>query len=90
MQTRCCSPPESCAGKMPGAIFQPNVRQSVQRFLLVGHAVKVLRQHDVFERSEVGNQMELLKDEANFFRAGAIQILGRELGNVFAVKPDLA
>ena len=90
MHTRCCSPPESCAGRCCGAIFQAHVRQGGQRFLLVGHAVKVLRQHDVFERGEVGNQVELLEDETNFFRPGAIQILGGNPGNVFAVEPDFA
>ena len=66
------------------------MRQGCQRFLLVGHAVKVLRQHDVFERGEVGNQVKLLEDEADFFRPDAVQILGGNPGHVFAVEPDFA
>ena len=65
------------------------MRQSGQSLLLVGHAVEVLRQHDVFKRSEVGNQVELLEDETDFFRASAIQFLGRNFGNVFTVQPYL-
>ena len=75
---------------MVGAIFQTHVGQGRERFLLVGHAVEVLRQHDVFERGEIGNQVELLEDEADLFRAGAIQILGGNPGDVFIVEPDFA
>ena len=64
--------------------------QGCERLLLVGHAMEVLGQHDIFERGEVGNQVELLEDETNFFRPGAVQILGGNLGNVFAVEPDFA
>ena len=64
--------------------------QGCQRFLLVGHAVKVLRQHDIFESGEVRNQVELLEDETNFFRPHAIQILGGNPGDVFAIEPYFA
>ena len=67
-------------GQMPGAVFQAHVGQRRERLLLVGHAVKVLRQHDVFERGQVRNQVELLEDEADFFRPGAVQILGGNAG----------
>ena len=77
-------------GQVVGAVFQSHALQGVERFLLVGHAVEVLRQHDVFERSEIGNQMELLKDEADFFRAHPVQVLRRDAGDIFAVEPDLA
>jgi hypothetical protein len=78
------------SGQVPGAVFQADMRQRLQGFLLVGHAVEVLGQHDIFERGEIGNQMELLKDEANFFRARPAQIQRGKLGHVFAVEPDLA
>ena len=90
MQTRCCSPPDSWAGRCRGALFQSHVGQGSQRLLLVGHTVEVLGQHDVFERGEVGDQVELLEDEADFFRPGAVQILGGDAGHVFAIEPDLA
>ncbi len=68
MHTRCCSPPESCDGMLVRPLFQPDPGQRIERLLLVGHAVEVLRQHHVLERSEVGNQMKLLEDEADFLR----------------------
>ena len=71
-------------------ILQSNARQRVQRFLFIGHAVEVLRQHDIFERGQIGNEMELLKDESNFFRAHAVQFVGRHVGDVHAIQPDLA
>ena len=61
------------------AVFQSHAFQGVKRFLLVGHAVEVLRQHDVFERGEVGNQVKLLEDEADLFRPDAIQLLAEML-----------
>ncbi len=68
--------------------LQPDVGQSRERFLLVGHTVKVLRQHDIFERGEVGNQVELLEDETHFFGAGAVQVRGGNHGNILAVEPN--
>ena len=61
-----------------------------ESLLLVGHAVEVLGQHDIFQSSEVWDQVELLEDEADFFGACAIEVLSRNLGNVFAVEPDFA
>ena len=52
--------------------------------------MKILRQHDVFDRGEEGNQVKLLKDESNFFRAHAIQVRGRDPGHILPVEPDLA
>src|SRR5216684_3219032 len=61
-------------GQMVSAVFKTNVIERGQSFSLVRHAVKVLRQHDVFECGEVGDQMELLEDEANLFCAKAVQL----------------
>ncbi len=61
-----------------GAVPKADAGQRVNRFLLVSHAVKVLRQHDVLDRGEKGDEMELLEDESDFFRAHTIQFSGRE------------
>ena len=76
--------------QMPGAVLQAHMGQGRQRLPLVGHAVKVLGQHDVFERGEVRDQVELLEDETDFFGASAVQVLGGNPGDVFAVEPDFA
>ena len=72
------------------ALFQSHALEGFEGFLLVGHAVKILGQHDVFESGEIGNQMKLLEDEADFFRAHAIQFSRRNVGDVFAIQPNLA
>jgi hypothetical protein len=71
-------------------VGQPYAFQRLERFRLVGHAVEILRQHDVLERSQIGNQVELLEDEADFFGANAVEIGGGEIGDVLFVEPDFA
>ena len=77
-------------GKVVGALFQSHALEGFERFLFVGHAVKVLGQHDVFEGGEIGNQVELLEDETDFFGPHAIQFTRRNASHVFAVEPNLA
>src|SRR5581483_78528 len=72
------------------ALAQANARQRFERFLLIGHAVEVLREHDVLQRGQVGDQMELLEDEANLFGAHARQVRGAEGSKILSVQPDLA
>src|SRR5689334_5258284 len=72
------------------AILQTYPLQRLERFLLVGHAVEVLRQHDVLQRGEVRNQVKLLEDEADFFRAHAGEFGGAEPGHILAGQPDVA
>src|SRR5260370_4864623 len=76
--------------QMIGAVPKADAGQRVNRFLLVSHAVEVLRQHDILDRGEKGDEMELLEDESDFFRAHTIQFSGRESSNVNAVKPDFS
>jgi hypothetical protein len=90
MHTRCCSPPESCEGRVMGAIAQAHAGESVDGFFFVGHAVEVLRQHHVFDGGEKWDEMKLLKDESDFLGAHAIQVRGRNAGDVLAVEPDFA
>jgi hypothetical protein len=70
------------------AISQANASQSLDRLFLVGHAVKILRQHDVLDRSKKGNKVKLLEDKSNLFRAHAVQISRRDPGHILSVEPD--
>ena len=54
-------------------------------FGLVGHGVEVLRQHDVFKRRQVWDQVELLEDEADLVGAEAVELGGGHGGHVHAV-----
>ena len=52
--------------------------------------MEVLREHDVFERGEIRNEMELLEDEADFFRAVADEFGFVEIGDFCTVYHDAA
>jgi hypothetical protein len=54
--------------QVPRAIGEAHALERLQRLLRVGHRVIVLRDHDVFERVEVGEEMELLEDDADLLR----------------------
>ena len=69
-------------GQVMRAIGQADPIERRARFDLVGHAVEVLRQHDVLERRQVGDEMELLEDEADGFGAKAGQLGARQRGRV--------
>ena len=58
--------------QMVRAISQADSRKSLHRFLFVGHAVKVLREHYVLDRGEKGNEMKLLEDKTNLLGAHAV------------------
>ena len=70
------------------AIFQADPIKSRQRLFFVRHAVQVLRQHHIFNRREVGNQVELLKNESDFFRAYTVQVARGDAGHILVVNPD--
>ena len=72
------------------AIAQANPPKILAGLLLVRHAVEILRQHHILHRGQEGNEMELLKDEANFFRAHPIEFVGRNASNVLPVEPDFS
>src|SRR5258706_8088159 len=80
------------SGKLRGqvlrAVAQPYAGQGFNRLSLIGHAVEVLRQHDVLDRGEIWNQVKLLEDESNFLRAHAIQFARGDAGNILTVEPD--
>ena len=71
-----------------GRGLEADAVEGVEGFLLVGHAVKILRQHDVLNGGEIGNQMKLLKDEADLVGTNAIQLATRNGGDVQIVEPD--
>src|SRR6185437_3649984 len=75
---------------MVSAVPKADVIERGQGFRLICHAVEILGQHDVFKRREIGDEMKLLEDEADLFRAEAVQLRGRHFGNVGAVNPYLA
>src|SRR6185437_7740931 len=75
---------------MIGAVSQPNTAKSGYGFILVRHAVEVLRQHYIFKRRKIRDQVKLLKDEADLLCAKTVQLRGRHPGNVSAVDPDFA
>src|SRR5580700_3852106 len=71
-------------------VLQSDALQRLEGFVLVGHAVEVLRQHDVFKRGEVGNQVKLLEDKADLLGTDTRQLVCRNVRDVLAVQPDLA
>jgi hypothetical protein len=73
-----------------GAVLEADTVEGIEGFLLVGHAMKVLRQHDVLDGAEVGNQVELLKDETDFLGTNPIEVAARDGGYVQIVQPDFA
>ena len=64
--------------------------QRFGRLRFVGDAVKILRQHDVFDGGEIRDEMELLKYEADFFGAIADELIFGELGEIDAIDDDAA
>ena len=75
---------------MMATIFQANPLQGFKSFFLIGHAVEVLREHDVFDGGQVGDEVKLLEHEADLFCAHAIQFNRGNAGHVLAVEPYLA
>src|SRR5579862_905947 len=71
-------------------VLQSDALQCLEGFVLVGHAVEVLREHDVLERGEVGNQVKLLENETDLLGADTVQLSCRNVRDVLAVQPDLA
>jgi hypothetical protein len=64
---------------MRDAVGEANASERRARLGFIRRAVKILRQHHVFERGEIRDEMELLEDEADFLGAEA-----REAGFVEA------
>ena len=76
--------------QMMCTFFQTHAFKSLKRFLLVRHAMKILREHHIFESGEEGNQVKLLEHKTYLFRTHAIQLSRRKVGDVLAIQPDFA
>src|ERR1700722_16402519 len=75
---------------MGETVTEANATQSVFGLLLIGDAVEVLREHDVFQRGEIWDEMKLLEDEAYFLRTITNQLTFGALGKVDIIDDDAA
>ena len=65
--TRCCSPPDSCVGKVIEPIAESDAAQQLARTLAGAALAAQLERHlHVLERRERGDQLKALEDEPNF------------------------
>ena len=78
------------AGEVAGAGAEADAIEGCPGFALVGHGVEVLGEHDVFYRGEVGDEVELLEDEADLVGAEAVELGGAHGGDIDAVDPELS
>src|SRR5271165_16262 len=72
-------------GKMLDSVGEADAHEGSAGFGFIGGAVKILGEHHVFESGEIRDEMELLKDEADFFGAEAREagfIQARDVGSV--------
>src|SRR5580704_5730430 len=72
-------------GEVRHAFPHADAAQGFFRLLFIGHAVKVLREHDVLDGVQIWDKVKLLEDEADFFGAVANHlVLGglREIDNI--------
>src|SRR5262249_1353385 len=76
--------------EMREAVAEADALEGFSGLFFVGDAVKILGEHDVFYRAEIGTQVERLKDEADFLGAVAHQIAFGKLREVDAVDDDVA
>ena len=65
------------ARQVAQALPEAHPAQRLLGLAAVGHAVDVLRQHDVLQRGEIGDEMELLEDQAHRALAVARQLARR-------------
>src|SRR5271169_2138878 len=71
--------------EMCHALAHADAAQSLLRMLFIRHAVKILRQHDVFDRIQIRHEVKLLEDEADLFGAVADHFVLAELREVDAI-----
>src|SRR6266481_1928804 len=64
--------------------------QRLRGLRFVRHAMKVLGQHYVLDGAQVGDQVELLKDEPDFFRAIPHQVVFGKFGQIHAIHDRVA
>ena len=91
--TRCCWPPDSCAGRWRErcAMLTRSSASPTQRFALGrGHAAVGERQLDVLEHRQVADQVEALEDEPDLPVADARALGERQALHRRAVEPVVA
>ena len=76
------------ARQVGGAVGEADAVEGLEGFLLVGHRVVVLGNHDVLEGGEVADEVELLEDEADGTAAHLGEFVGGEVGDVVPVEHD--
>ena len=72
-------------GQMRKALAKTDAFERFRGLLLVRDRMKILSEHDIFERVQVRHQMELLEDEANFLRAVTDHSVFVELRKIHAI-----
>src|SRR5260370_5139696 len=75
-------------GQMRQAISQADALQGLRRLRLVRDAVKILREHHVFESGEIRHKMELLENETDFLGAVANELIFAEFREIDAIDDD--
>ena len=88
MATRCCSPPESWAGKFAMRSFKPTSSRTVAAGS--GVAADLRGKLDIFQRGQVLHQVIKLKDKADVVPAVLGELALVVGGNFLAVQPDRA
>src|SRR5258706_9882820 len=76
--------------QMRQPVAQSNALQRFRGLRFVRHAMKVLGQHYVLDGAQVRHQVELLKDEPNFLRSLAPQVVFGKLAQVHAIHDRVA
>jgi len=71
--------------KMHEAFAQADATEGFGRLMLVRSAVKILREHDVFNGGEIRDEVKLLKDKADFLSAKTREALFVETAHVDTV-----
>lgn len=76
------------AGEVAGTVGEAYVLERGAGLGGVGGGVEVLREHYVFYGGEIGDEVELLKDEADLVGAKAVEVAGAHGGDVDTVDPE--
>src|SRR5439155_6565493 len=77
-------------GEMRQAIAEADALQRFFGLLFVRDAMEILREHDVFERRKIRYEMKLLKNEADFFRPIADQLVLAKFREIDVINDDMS
>src|SRR5439155_560914 len=76
--------------QMIRTFLKAHALERIEGLLLIGHAMEVLRQHDVLYRCQIGNEVKLLEHKPNLLRANAVQFRSRNARDVLVIEPNFA